>query len=186
MPNFCLCLSLSCVPVGPFVSHSRVFCKYWPYEYLMDLVGRVQTLWDSGIFALITLCLFSPQSPPFPYSASCYSYFLSPPPSLPLSLHPFPSPPGLAFLSSLFSRLDTSGTFTYPSSCDKDEAVYTFEWMHYRHMLTVSQFLVLLQTLKANSDSPPHTPTHTFALVVSHFHAKAQLVLSSTVIANCY
>lgn len=45
-------------------------------------------------------------------------------------------------------------------------------------MLTVSQFLVLLQTLTADGDLTPltHTHTHTLALIVSHFHAKAELV----------
>lgn len=32
----------------------RVFLDYWRNEFLMGLMGRVQTLWDSGARSLIT------------------------------------------------------------------------------------------------------------------------------------
>ena len=44
---FSVTLLSSCLSLC--VSHSLVFLDYWPNEFLMDLVGRVQTLWDSGV-----------------------------------------------------------------------------------------------------------------------------------------
>lgn len=64
----CRCLSLH-------ASRSPVFLSYCPNEFLMDLVGRVQTLWDSGIWALITLLLLL-CSPPSSFSFSFHSCFL--------------------------------------------------------------------------------------------------------------
>lgn len=150
-----------------WLSHSLLCLYYWPNESLMDLVGSVQTLWDSGLRALIT-----PQSPPSSFSLSFHSYFLCLTLLL-LYLHRSPPPPGLVFLSSLFSA---AGSFTHPSSCDRDKAVHTCVWMCYRQILTVSLVLVLSQTLKSIWQwphlPPPHP--HTLGEVLSHIHAKAE------------
>lgn len=131
----------------------------------MDLVGRVQTLWDSGVQALITLLLLLRSPPSCFLSLLSLLLSLSHPPSLLLSLHPSPPPPGLVFLSSLFPELGASGRFTYPSSCDKDKAVYTcinVLWANTHCLSSLSVF----------TDSPH---PHTLALVVSHILAKAML-----------
>lgn len=177
-PTFAFSVTPLCPCLSLCVSHSLVFVKYWPNEFLMDLVGRVQTLWDSGVWALITLLLLLLllQSPPSSFlSLLSLLLSLSHPPSLLLSLHPSPSPPGLVFLSPLFPKLGASGSFTYPSSCDKDTAGYTCVWMYCYRQITdcLSIFSAFTDSQSRRWPHPPHP--HTLALVVSHIHAKAEL-----------
>lgn len=70
--------SLCHFPVSRLPLRLILFLEYRPNEFLMDLVGRVQTHWDSAVRALITLLLllFLLWSPPSPFAAAFYSYFL--------------------------------------------------------------------------------------------------------------
>lgn len=87
--------SLCHLPVCVCVCAHSLLLDYWRNEFLMHLMGRVQTLWDSGVRSLITplslrspcrlLLLLSPSHP-----------LLSPPPA-PLHLPtspPHPTPAG--------------------------------------------------------------------------------------------
>lgn len=89
-----LTLTLLChFPVSRLPLRLILFLDYRPNEFLMDLVGRVQTHWDSAVRTLVTLLLlfllWSPPSPLLLLSLSHpLSLLLSLPPSLPPSTPP--------------------------------------------------------------------------------------------------
>lgn len=85
-----LTLTLLChFPVSRLPLRLILFLDYRPNEFLMDLVGRVQTHWDSAVRTLVTLLLlFLLWSPPSPLLLLSLSHPLS----LLLSLPPSPPP----------------------------------------------------------------------------------------------